>query len=147
MCRKATDTSSANYTPSNAIPRASLVVLASIVGFSVGQVNTTCLAPDGTTGDCSSVISTFCSSLAVDIIAPTDTLTRCFNMPDGVRCDFGVVNNGDATDAPSVVNCQLIFNQVSAECPTGGRGNVVGLPFAFQVDPNEGACAVIPPGN
>ncbi|KAJ7236768.1 hypothetical protein C8J57DRAFT_1376183 [Mycena rebaudengoi] len=125
--------------------RASLVVLASI-GFSVGQIRTTCLGP-GTTGNCSSVISTFCSSLAVDIIVPSDTLTRCFNMPDGVRCDLGVVNMGNATDAPSVVNCRLILNQVSAECPTGGLGNVVGLPFEFQVDANEGACAVIPPGN
>ncbi|KAJ6511699.1 hypothetical protein DFH09DRAFT_1198039 [Mycena vulgaris] len=123
---------------------ASLVVLASIVGFSVGQINTSCLGP-GATGNCGSVISTFCSSLAVDIIAPSDTLTHCFNMPDGVRCDFGVVNMGNATDAPSVVNCQLILNQVSAECPTGGLGNVVGLPFEFQVDPNEGACVVIPP--
>ncbi|KAJ7236762.1 hypothetical protein C8J57DRAFT_1569105 [Mycena rebaudengoi] len=119
----------------------------------------------GTTGDCSSVISTFCSSLAVDIvgykfpitnhvpfivalqIAVSDTLTHCYNLHDGLRCDFGMVNMGNATDAPSVVNCRLILNQVSAECPAGGLGNVVGLPFKFQVDPNESACVVIPPGD
>ncbi|KAJ7235226.1 hypothetical protein C8J57DRAFT_1378589 [Mycena rebaudengoi] len=125
--------------------RASLVVLASI-GFSVCQITTTCIR-FGTTGDCSSVISTFCSSLAVDIIAPSDTLTHCYNLHDGLRCDFGMVDMGNATDAPSVVNCRLILNQVSAECPTGGLGNVVGLPFKFQVDPNESACVVIPPGD
>ncbi|KAJ7236769.1 hypothetical protein C8J57DRAFT_1728142 [Mycena rebaudengoi] len=123
----------------------SLAALAAIVTSCAGQSNIGCFG--GTTGDCTSFIPTFCASLGIKTIAPADTAARCFNMPNGVRCDFDAVNTGGATDIPSIGNCQTLLTQVSALCPSGGDGNIVGQPFVFFVDPNTGPCEVFPLGN
>ncbi|KAJ6511697.1 hypothetical protein DFH09DRAFT_269293 [Mycena vulgaris] len=123
----------------------SLAALAAIVTSCAGQNNINCFS--GTTGDCTSFIPIFCASLGIKTIAPADTAARCFNMPNGVRCDFDVFNSGGTTDIPSIGNCQTLLTQVSASCPPGGIGNIVGQPFVFFVDPNTGPCKVFPNGN
>ncbi|KAJ7825452.1 hypothetical protein B0H13DRAFT_2341665 [Mycena leptocephala] len=125
----------------------SLAALAAIVMSCAGQSSIDCFGIDGAMGDCTSFIPIFCASLGIKTIAPADTAARCFNMPNGVRCDFDAVNIGGATDIPSIGNCQTLLTQVSASCPSGGVGNILGQPFEFFVDPNTGPCEVFPPGN
>ncbi|KAJ7832297.1 hypothetical protein B0H13DRAFT_1915062 [Mycena leptocephala] len=143
------------------LQRVKIFALAALIPFCAGQLNTTCfvgileIAPISSRHSAprSQSISYVCRAtanikieLAVQI-APGDTAGHCFNVADGLRCDLTVTNKGAATDAPSTVNCPTILNQISAKCPAGGFGNFVGLPFQFQLVPNEGGCPVIPPGN
>ncbi|KAJ7828265.1 hypothetical protein B0H14DRAFT_2812455, partial [Mycena olivaceomarginata] len=86
-----------------------------------------------TVADCSSFIGTFCASLGVDVIAPQDTASRCFNLPNGLRC------------IPSVGNCATGLSLVNQGCAE--NRNFAGLPFVFFLDPNTGPCVVIPTGN
>ncbi|KAJ7312394.1 hypothetical protein DFH08DRAFT_822132 [Mycena albidolilacea] len=101
-----------------------------------------------TVADCSSFIGTFCASLGVDVMAPQDTASRCFNLPNGLRCDFFAFNSGGTTDSPSVGNCATGLSLVNQGCAqNGGQVNFAGLPFVFFLDPNTGPCVVIPTGN
>ncbi|KAJ7832296.1 hypothetical protein B0H13DRAFT_2371005 [Mycena leptocephala] len=118
-----------------------LAVLAAIAASCSAQNTIGCFG-GGSTVNCTAFIPIFCASLGIKSIAPSDVASRCFTAPNGLRCDFDVVNQSGTTDIPSPGNCQTLLTQVAATCPQGGSGQIVGSAFEFFVDPNVGACGV-----
>ncbi|KAJ7918509.1 hypothetical protein B0H13DRAFT_2321256 [Mycena leptocephala] len=120
-----------------------LAALALVITPALGQLKTVC-NPGGTMGSCANYITTFCTSIANQVIAPNDTAARCFTTPTAtLKCDFHALNTHAVNNSISVENCENALKSVSTECPLGGWGQVSGAAFQFFGDPNTGACGPI----
>ncbi|KAJ7831453.1 hypothetical protein B0H14DRAFT_3143153 [Mycena olivaceomarginata] len=61
-----------------------LTALALPITPALGQITTTCFANplgNATEGSCANFITTFCTSIASQVIAPGDTAAHCFITP------------------------------------------------------------------
>ncbi|KAJ7328429.1 hypothetical protein DFH08DRAFT_1084516 [Mycena albidolilacea] len=117
-----------------------LAALALLITPSLGQLNTVC-NPGGTMGSCADFITTFCTSIASEVIGPGDSAQRCFTTSTPtLKCDFTALNTHNVSSGISVTNCENALQSVNATCPLGGWGQVSGAPFRFFGDPNTGPC-------
>ncbi|KAJ7194322.1 TMV resistance protein Y3 [Mycena pura] len=121
----------------------SLAVMAVITTPGLAQLQTTCFK-GGAEFDCSMFITQFCNSIGTSIIAPNDTMQRCFNNPAVAdsQCLFTAANVITTQGIPSVANCGTALTTVAEKCPQGGSGMFSGLTFRFWIDPNDGACGL-----
>ncbi|KAJ7199202.1 hypothetical protein GGX14DRAFT_572961 [Mycena pura] len=95
-----------------------LAALALLFAPTFGQFNVTCI-PSGTTGNCGTFTTQFCSSFDQHIIQVGNSISACFATGvTNLKCDLTVVNtDGVVTGPPSVGNCETILSTVAAECP------------------------------
>ncbi|KAJ6563350.1 hypothetical protein DFH09DRAFT_1364145 [Mycena vulgaris] len=120
-----------------------LTALALLTTPSLGQLNTVC-NPDGTMGSCADFITTFCTSIASELIAPGDSAQRCFTTSTPtLKCDFTALNTHTVSNSISVTNCENALKSVNATCSLGGWGQVSGASFQFFGDPNTGVCGPV----
>ncbi|KAJ7786878.1 hypothetical protein B0H14DRAFT_3163575 [Mycena olivaceomarginata] len=120
-----------------------VAALAFVITSALGQV--TCFAPDPDPtlglGDCSSFITTFCASIAGELIAPGDAAARCFPGPPSstanLSCDFTAINKGTVAGNFAVDTCEDFLTTVNAQCGlVGGVGQPSGQEFQYFIDPN-----------
>ncbi|KAJ6584182.1 hypothetical protein B0H10DRAFT_1959345 [Mycena sp. CBHHK59/15] len=117
-----------------------LTALALLITPSLGQLSTVC-NDAGTTGSCASFITTFCTSIASEVIAPGDAASRCFTASTAnLKCDFTAVNTLTVKNSIDVSHCESALTSVGAQCPMGGFGQFSGATFQFFGDPNTGVC-------
>ncbi|TDL14476.1 hypothetical protein BD410DRAFT_797168 [Rickenella mellea] len=89
----------------------------------------------GQSGDCSSIIGSFCNNLGGNMFSG-ETRTRCFNV-NGFKCDMRIINEGGSR-VPDVNACFDAMSLESSGCSTGGIKTING--FQFTLDPNTGSC-------
>ncbi|KAJ6589720.1 hypothetical protein B0H19DRAFT_1058701 [Mycena capillaripes] len=117
-----------------------VTALAFVVTPALGQL--TCFGPiTGTMGDCTSFITTFCTSIAGELIAPGDSAAQCFPGPTSattnLNCDFTAVNMGTLANNIDVDTCEALLRNVNAECGLiGGFGQPAGQEFQYYIEPN-----------
>ncbi|KAF8177380.1 hypothetical protein K438DRAFT_1978668 [Mycena galopus ATCC 62051] len=120
-----------------------LATLALLIIPTSGQegLNFTC-NPAGVPGDCSAFTTTFCSSVANDLIAQGDTSARCFTTSTkNLKCDFTAINTVPGNNIPTALNCETVLASVSVACPMGGNAQLTGGDFIYFIDPNTGVCS------
>ncbi|KAJ7814532.1 hypothetical protein B0H14DRAFT_3747626 [Mycena olivaceomarginata] len=124
-----------------------LTALALLITPALGQITTTCFANPGnaTEGSCANFITTFCTSIASQVIAPGDTAARCFMTPTAnLKCDLTAVNLATTSSSVSVPVCEAVLTSVNTQCPLlGGFGHATGGAFRFFGDPNTGVCGPV----
>ncbi|KAJ7473576.1 hypothetical protein B0H11DRAFT_2282462 [Mycena galericulata] len=118
-----------------------LAAIALLVTPSLGQLNQFCwTAQGGTVGNCSSFISTFCTSIAGEVIPVGGSTARCFPAPTAananLQCDFTARNAGTVDDNINIVTCETQLTAIAAQCAEGGGGQPSGQAFQFWGDPN-----------
>ncbi|KAJ7814531.1 hypothetical protein B0H14DRAFT_3149421, partial [Mycena olivaceomarginata] len=90
---------------------------------------------------CGSFITTFCTSVASEVIGPGDSAQRCFTTSTPtLKGDFTGLNTHNVSSGINVTNCENALESVNATCSLGGWGQVSGAPFRFFGDPNTGPC-------
>ncbi|KAJ7122348.1 hypothetical protein C8R44DRAFT_981503 [Mycena epipterygia] len=126
-----------------------LAALALAITPVLGQLNPFCFTnAGGTVGSCESFITTFCTSIAGQLIAPNDATARCFaTSTPNLKCDFTAINTGTVADNIDVDFCENLLRTVAAQCPEGGFGTPTGQAFHFAGDPNTGVCEPVCGGN
>ncbi|KAJ6613751.1 hypothetical protein B0H10DRAFT_2221991 [Mycena sp. CBHHK59/15] len=113
----------------------------------LSMLTTPCLAivevscSNGFNEDCSSFVKTFCNGIATDLIAPSDTASRCFAVKNSANCGLAARNLGADNAFPTVEDCETAFAAVAAVCPLGGSAIFRQTPMTYQVLPNTGVCA------
>ncbi|KAJ7454227.1 hypothetical protein FB451DRAFT_1518754 [Mycena latifolia] len=97
----------------------------------------------GSAADCARYVTPFCTTLANAMVAPSDIISRCFNLAGGQRCDFGAMNTNskvnDTSTRASVGACTLTMKSIAGGWSQGGSGQFNKRPFKFHMDPNTGA--------
>ncbi|KAF9445700.1 hypothetical protein P691DRAFT_784882 [Macrolepiota fuliginosa MF-IS2] len=122
--------------------------LISFLVFAVAQIEAQTCYTQGTgpTTDCGGFINEFCNSAAqlsasIPLVSSRDSQGRCFNLPDGRRCNFIAYNSREITAAPNEFGCQFALNNVARNCPVGGSGKSrADDAYTFTIDPNRGPC-------
>ncbi|KAJ7122349.1 hypothetical protein C8R44DRAFT_981504 [Mycena epipterygia] len=117
-----------------------LAALALAITPALGQLSLACNTGE-TTGSCSDFITTFCTSIANQVIPPNSSAQRCFTVSAGTSvCDFRALNTGTTNTSISVPNCEQALTVVGEVCAEGGWGQV-GPGFKFWGNPDTGVCA------
>ncbi|KAF7358584.1 hypothetical protein MSAN_01197100 [Mycena sanguinolenta] len=120
-----------------------MVALSLLVLPCLATVEVSC--SDGFQEDCASFVKTFCQGIATDLIAPSDTASRCFAAKNGASCGLAAKNLGNGEAFPTVEDCETAFAAVSALCPQGGSALFQQTPMTYQVLSDTGSCG--PPVN
>ncbi|KAJ6469244.1 hypothetical protein C8R45DRAFT_1105114 [Mycena sanguinolenta] len=102
------------------------------------------------TFDCSSFILSFCEMISAVPLAPADTITRCFNIPDTSleSCEFIIETTASVTTTPDPLTCLSVLTIVFGNCPPGGAGQFTNVTAGgtfvsrFWIDPNAINCGV-----
>ncbi|KAF9441345.1 hypothetical protein P691DRAFT_645599, partial [Macrolepiota fuliginosa MF-IS2] len=90
--------------------------------------------------DCSGFINKFCNSVDPEPVRLHDNNSRCYNLPNGNRCDFIAYNTYQNNISPSGTNCKFVLQNVTNACNFGGSGQREPGAYTFSVDLNIGAC-------
>ncbi|KAF9445871.1 hypothetical protein P691DRAFT_674773, partial [Macrolepiota fuliginosa MF-IS2] len=121
------------------------VFLTSLLALTMAQAAgpRTCYpAGAGPASSCAQFIIDFCADAASKPIRIGDSKSRCYNLPNGNRCDLIAYNSLNAFAPPSEINCRTVLNDVARRCRAGGFGKInSGSVYTFTVDPNSGRCA------
>ncbi|KAF8163902.1 hypothetical protein K438DRAFT_1858466 [Mycena galopus ATCC 62051] len=94
-----------------------------------------------TLGDCTSFITTFCTSIAGELIASGDSAAQCYPGPTSattnLNCDFTAVNMGALANNIDVDTCEAFLRNANTQCgQIGGFGQPAGQEFWYSIDPN-----------
>ncbi|KAJ7884110.1 hypothetical protein B0H14DRAFT_2700855, partial [Mycena olivaceomarginata] len=86
--------------------------------------------------------TTFCSSIANQVIPPGGSTQRCFTAGSGLKCDFRA-RNTDPVNSRNVTtqDCETALNVVNLVCAQPRRAvphSFIGREFQFFGLPNEG---------
>ncbi|KAJ3558330.1 hypothetical protein NM688_g989 [Phlebia brevispora] len=91
----------------------------------------------GLAADCSSFMDTFCAAAVNVPVAGLNTVSQCFESPEGFRCDFnayyGEAKNSTPAATFSTDHCEFVLQIASVACPMGGSGRVIALDFGGQL--------------
>ncbi|KAF5355096.1 hypothetical protein D9756_005779 [Leucocoprinus leucothites] len=124
------------------------VFMATILAAAMAQGPRTCFQGNNGVGaapatDCAQFITGFCSDAAASQIPVrvNDSTSRCFNLPDGDRCDLTAFNTYSRDSAPSGTNCVTVMTDLAANCNLGGFGKINNSTvYTFTIDRNHGVC-------
>ncbi|KAJ7221995.1 hypothetical protein C8J57DRAFT_1730520 [Mycena rebaudengoi] len=125
-------------------PLLAFVLVAVLATPGLAQLQVSCLR--GVQFNCTSFYPTFCASVGNISVNAGNTVTACFNNNPGQQCLLTAFNNVKGPSTISTFDCLNTLQVVSAICPMGGTGQLLGAAFEFSIDPNNGACG-IPPGD
>ncbi|KAJ7347565.1 hypothetical protein DFH08DRAFT_161953 [Mycena albidolilacea] len=119
-----------------------VAALAFMITPALGQQLTFDCTTGQTAGSCGQTFfTTFCSSIANQVIPPGGSTQRCFTAGSGLKCDFRA-RNTDPVNSRNVTtqDCETALNVVNLVCAQGGSAQFIGKEFQFFGLPNEGVC-------
>ncbi|KXN87080.1 Antiviral protein CAP [Leucoagaricus sp. SymC.cos] len=102
---------------------------------------------------CLPFVDTFCDDAgsASTPLRFGDSTSRCFDTPNGNRCDFISFNSSVNGTSGIASNCKVWVRDIINQCPMGGwffavSGSPPAASFTWSVDPNFGKCAALVQG-